>query len=153
ATVLPGTEGGHQPFFSPDGQWIAYASGGMISKISVQGGAPIALANTSDLHTGGNWDQGTDIVAALTHATSLPLHPAAGGRRRPLTKLAVGEVTHRWPQILPGGNVLFTQSETAGGMEGANIAVASGKTGTHQTVFRGGFYGRYVPGGYLLYAH
>ena len=31
ATELPGTEGAIRPFFSPDGQWIGFASGGILS--------------------------------------------------------------------------------------------------------------------------
>jgi len=39
ATLLPGTENGNDPFFSPDGQWIGFFSAGQLKKISVQGGA------------------------------------------------------------------------------------------------------------------
>jgi Tol biopolymer transport system component len=152
STLLPGTEGGTQPFFSPDSQWLAFFAGGVLSKISVQGGAPVALANTTANSNGGSWDQGS-IVAALSHATSLSLIPAGGGAARLLTKLNGDEATHRWPQLLPAGNVLFTESVSASGMESANIAVADRKTGTHKIVLRGGFSGQYVPGGYLLYVH
>ena len=152
STVLPGTEGGRQPFFSTDGQWIGYRTGGTISKISVQGGAPVILATASDQDTGGDWDREGNIVAALTHASALSLIPAVGGPARPLTKLSLGEQTHRWPQFLPGGNILFTQSGSGSGMEGANLAIADRKTGAHKIVLRGGFHGRYV-GGYLLYMH
>jgi eukaryotic-like serine/threonine-protein kinase len=37
---IVGTEGGIGPFFSPDGQWIGFASGGFLKKVSVNGGSP-----------------------------------------------------------------------------------------------------------------
>ena len=34
---------------------------------------------------------------------------ALGGKLEPLTTLGTGELSHRWPQLLPGGSaVLFT---------------------------------------------
>jgi Protein kinase domain/WD40-like Beta Propeller Repeat len=43
ATLLPSTENGSDPFFSPDGQWIGFAAGGQLKKISGQGGVPVTL--------------------------------------------------------------------------------------------------------------
>ena len=42
---LPGTTDASQPFFSPDGQWLAFfTSTGELKKISLAGGNPITLA-------------------------------------------------------------------------------------------------------------
>jgi serine/threonine-protein kinase len=43
-TLLPGTEGGFDPFFSPDGQWIGFFAGSHLKKTSVLGGAPMSCA-------------------------------------------------------------------------------------------------------------
>jgi hypothetical protein len=50
-----------------------------------------------------------------------------GGALTPVTEMAQGEITHRWPQILPGGKaVLFTaHHDFASGFDGANIEVMS----------------------------
>jgi serine/threonine-protein kinase len=37
ATELPLTDGAHAPFFSPDGQWVAFFAGGKLKKVSVAG--------------------------------------------------------------------------------------------------------------------
>jgi serine/threonine-protein kinase len=80
--------------------------------------------------------------------------PAGGGTPQRLTKLARGEITHRWPQVLPGSQtVLFTASPTSIGMDDADIEVIALKTGVTKILQRGGYFGRYVPGGYLLYVH
>jgi Tol biopolymer transport system component/tRNA A-37 threonylcarbamoyl transferase component Bud32 len=152
STVLAGTEGAHQPFFSPDGQWIAYFTHGSLNKISIQGGAPVAVSTTANMDTGGSWEA-DDIATALGPASSISLIPAGGGEARRLTKLNWNEKTHRWPQFLPGGNLLFTASDSISGLEGAGTAIADRKTGVHTVVLHGGFDARFVPGGYLLYAH
>ena len=48
ATPIRGTEGdpataGRGPFFSPDGRWIGFWQGGQLRKVSITGGAPLAL--------------------------------------------------------------------------------------------------------------
>jgi serine/threonine-protein kinase len=70
-----------------------------------------------------------------------------------------GEVTHRWPQILPGGQaVLFSASPTAFGItESASVEAMSLKSGATKTLVPGGYFGRYLPEngtrGYLVYLH
>ena len=103
---------------------------------------------------GGSWGEDGDIAVAFGVTSSLSRVPAAGGSAQPLTKLGRGEVTHRWPQVLPGGSaVLFTASGRAAAIENANIEAFSVKTGQVKIVQRGGYYGRYLPGGYLVYVH
>ena len=43
-TPIPGTEGGRNPVYSPDGQWIAYAVGSEVFKRPLVVGAPVRLA-------------------------------------------------------------------------------------------------------------
>ena len=38
-TLLPGTEGATHPFFSPDGDWIAFGSTNLVKKVSLLGGS------------------------------------------------------------------------------------------------------------------
>jgi serine/threonine-protein kinase len=84
----------------------------------------------------------------------LVLVPSAGGAPTPVTKPSKekAEQTHSWPQALPGrAAVLFTSS--FGGFDDANIDILSFKTGERKTVLRGGFFGRYLPSGHLVYMH
>ena len=154
ATMLAGTQGGRDPFFSPDGQWIGFFSGNRLNKISVEGGAPVMLAAGSLLSVGASWGDDGTIVAGMNRASALVRVPAGGGSPQPLTRLGPGETTHRWPQMLPGAKaVLFTASGNGSVMSDANIEAVDLKTGAVRILQRGGYYGRYLPGGYLVYVH
>jgi eukaryotic-like serine/threonine-protein kinase len=47
--LLPGTEGGDAPFFSPDGRWLGFFAGAKLYKIAIAGGAPVLLADKAQL--------------------------------------------------------------------------------------------------------
>ena len=154
ATLLPGTVGGSIPFFSPDGQWIGFFSGSQLKKISVLGGAPVTLGCSVNGGNGAAWGEDGYIIAACGGTIPLARVPDTGGPARDLTQLKAGEITHRWPQLLPGGTaVLFTASPSASGFENATIEALSFKTGQRKNLVRDAYYGRYVPTGHLLYVH
>ncbi len=152
ATELAGTQGAFAPFFSPDGQWVAFFAAGRLKKISVEGGAAIPLCDTGGGNDrGGSWGDDGNIIVTLTANGALSRIPSAGGTPTPVTELAQGEASHRWPQILPGGNaVLFTASTLSPGVDG-NIEVMSLADHRRKTLQRGGTFGRYLPSGHLVY--
>ena len=107
--MLPGTEGANIPFFSPDGRWVGFGQAGKIKKISVEGGEAIEVCD-SGLNRGGVWCDDDTIVFSPSNASGLVRVPSGGGKPVPLTTLdpAKQERTHRWPALLPGGEVAFT---------------------------------------------
>jgi serine/threonine-protein kinase len=152
AVLMPGTESGRNPFFSPDGQSVGFGARGLLKKVSVHGGASVTLY--SAINGAGSWSDDGTIV--FTECSVCPLFriSAAGGTRQILTKLGSEDVSHRWPQFLPGGKaVLFTATPTSQGMEYANIEVISLMTGATKILRREAYFGRYVPSGHLLYIH
>jgi serine/threonine-protein kinase len=152
ATVLPGTEGGRDPFFSPDSQSIGFFSGFQLKTISVLGGAPSTLRAVSNFSTGASWGVDGSIIAAIGTAQPLTRVPVSGGVAGLLTKLDPGELTNRWPQILPGGKgVVFTASSSLNVQLGARIEAISLKNGELKNLVRGGYYGRYLPSGHLVF--
>jgi Tol biopolymer transport system component len=161
AVELAGTEGAIAPFFSPDGQWVAFFASGKLKKISAEGGAAVALCDASAYPRGGSWGQDGNIIAALdSEGGVLSRIPATGGAPVAVTALAQGEVSQRYPQILPGGKaVLFTSGTSSRVADSANIEVValadSGADHRRKTLVRGGTFGRYVPAsngtGYLVY--
>ncbi len=167
ATPLAGTDDADSPFFSPDGQWIAFFADRTLKKISVTGGLPVTLCEASN-GRGGAWAEDGTIVFSPSSGRGVRLLrvSSAGGKTEPLTSLDEGEVTHRWPQVLPGGTaVLFTASSSPGDFGEANLVVQPLPSGARKVVQRGGYHGRYVPsglgspkradreGGHLVYIH
>ena len=124
-----------------------------MKKVSVQGGAVVTLCDAPG-GFGGAWGEDGNIIAALD-GLFLSRVPAAGGTPQVLVMPAEkGDVEHRWPQILPGSQaVLFTGTKTPTGFEDASIEVLSLNTGQWKVVQSGGYFGRYMPGGYLVYLH
>jgi len=155
ATALSGTENARDPFFSPDGQWLGFFADGKLKKVSVDGGAAVILCDAPN-DRGGSWGEDGTIVFSPVLRTALSKVFSAGGSPQPLTTLdkQTGEVTHRWPQVLPGGKaILFTSGITTGSYEDAEIVVYSITTGQRKTVQRGGFHARYFPSGHIVYMH
>ncbi len=161
AVELPDTDGAFAPFFSPDGNWIAFFARGKLRKISVAGGAPIDICDATTNARGGAWGEDDRIIAALgSNESSLSVVSAAGSKPEPLLDLdhAHGEITQRWPQILPGGkSVLFTANTSINHFDEADIEVYSLATRARRKLHRGGTYGRYLAapggGGYLVYVN
>jgi serine/threonine-protein kinase len=153
ATALSGTDGAESPFFSPDGQWIAFFAGGKLKTISVTGGAAVTVCDAPN-GRGGGWSEDGTIVLSPNSGSSVSLQrvSSAGGRPEPLTSLAEGEASQRWPQVLPGGEaVLFTSSASPVDFDDANVVVQPLPSGARKVVHHGGYYARYVPSGHLVY--
>ena len=152
AVPLSGTDGANSPFFSPDGQWVAFNAGGKLKKVSVTGGAAVEVGDAAGL-AGGAWSEdGTTITFSPHRSAGLVRVSSDGGKPEPLTTLGEGQVTHRWPQMLPGGKgVLFTAHTRVSGFDDANLEVQPLPTGARKVVQRGAFYGRYLPSGHLVY--
>ena len=146
----------YNPFFSPDGQWIGVVTPAALLKVPSNGGTALTLAQISRSR-GAAWTTDDSIIVAASPTSGLSRLPAAGGQLTPLTTLdaARGEVTHRWPQYVPGHDVLIFTSHTSanGGFDGATIEALNLKTGARKTVYRGGTYGRFIPTGHLLFVN
>jgi serine/threonine-protein kinase len=155
AVALAGTEGARNPFFSPDGQWVAFFAGGKLKKIATTGGAAVTLCDAPN-GRGGSWADDDTIVFSpnSVRAVTLLRVPSAGGKPEPASKLALDETTHRWPQVIGGGKaVLYSAARTLTAWEEAKLVVQPLPTGAPKIVLQGGYYGRYLPSGHLVYMH
>jgi serine/threonine-protein kinase len=151
-TILSGTAGAVDLAFSPDGEWIGFSSNGSIQKASIHGGTPKVLCPTPAVR-GIDWGADQNIVVGL-QTGGLLMVPAAGGSAKTVGKPREGEATQRWPQILPGGKtILFTGHTALTDFDEANIEVLSLETGVSKIVHSGGYFGRYLPTGHLVYIH
>ncbi|UCF37155.1 MAG: protein kinase [Acidobacteriota bacterium] len=150
---LPGTEGGYQPFFSPDGEWIGFVTRTALKKVPVIGGASMTLCDLLRSR-GATWSRDGRIIFAAGPNSGLSWIPEAGGEPQPLTELdeEKGEYTHRWPQILPGERfVLFTTHTGSSNFDDASIEFMDLESGERKVVHRGGSQGQYLTSGHLVY--
>ena len=152
ARPLAGTEGAYDPFFSPDGQWVAYWAVGRLMKVPVTGeAAPIRLCDAQDL-LGGSWSPDGEIVYAPSDHAGLFRVPAAGGDPQALTTLAPGEMGHLWPQLLAGERTVLFTVRTGPGPGDFRLVAQRLDTGERHVLIEGGAGGRYAPTGHLVYA-
>ena len=149
----PTAEAPYNPFFSPDGNWIGFVTPSELKKVPVTGGTPIRLSKVNRSR-GASWGPDDLIVIAPERASGLFTVAGAGGELQPLTTVDTenNESAHRWPQVVPGGWVIFTTL-----LQGSDVAdeavveAVSLSTGERKVLHRGGSYGRWVPSGHLVY--
>ena len=151
ATPLDGTQGASTPFFSPDGQWLAFFADAKLKKIPVTGGAAVTLADAPD-DRGGSWAEDGTIVFAPNNRSGLMRVSAVGGPTQQVTTLQDGEITHRFPQILrSGAAVLYTASTEVNIGDDAKLVIQPLPSGERIIVQRGGYFARYVTSGHIVY--
>jgi Tol biopolymer transport system component len=120
AYVLTGTETAHYPFWSPDSRYLGFFSWppGKLKKVSVAGGTPVTLCD-SENPKGGAW--GLDGTIVFAPEPDAPLYKVrdTGGIATPLTRLDAerGELSHRHPLFLPGGDRLLFLVLIGGGAD------------------------------------
>ena len=155
-TLLAGTSGARDAFFSPDGQSIGFFAEGKVKRLSIRGGPPTILADAANAR-GGDWLDADHLVFVPDSRSVVMRIPVAGGATEPLSTLADGETSHRWPQVLPGGEaILYTAVKPAQGTAtesdtGPRIVVERLQDRQRQVLVHGAYFARYVSSGHLLY--
>jgi serine/threonine-protein kinase len=142
SSPVAGTEGAYDPFFSPDGEWVAFFAGDELKKVALSGGAPVSLARAAN-PTGGTWTEDGWIVFGVEEGQRLLWVPENGGS--PEQRYSENSVSLEWsePQILPGGEtMLYTYAGRVRGLfldTGKRVDIVAGTAP------------RYADSGYLLY--
>jgi len=105
ARALPGTEGAHYPFWSPDSRTVAFFSSNGLARADILGG-PIFRVCEAGNAKGGSWNENGMILFAESHASPISMISAEGGDPVDLTHLDQdkGFRSHRFPCWLPGGD-------------------------------------------------
>jgi DNA-binding winged helix-turn-helix (wHTH) protein/Tol biopolymer transport system component len=145
---INGAEGGWAPFFSPDGEWIAFFTESELRKVPVTGGAAITLCKV-DASGSGSWGDEDVIIFTGISPWGLWQIDAKGGEPRRLTApdTAAGELSHRTPQLLPDGeSVLFTITSNT-----PRTALLSLDALEHTVVAEGMWNARLLPTGHFIF--
>ena len=169
AVPIPGTEESDpvSPFFSPDGQWVAFFSWAdyTLKKVALSGGSPVTVTEVQRAY-GGSWAEDDTIVFAEARLPgNEPIVPrivrvqATGGTLEVLASddsqdTAVdteGGVTMGFPQLLPGGEaILYTEAPGRNWNE-ARIVAERLASGEQVVVAERGNDARYLESGHLVY--
>ena len=150
ATAISGTSGAVSSFFSPDGEWIGFFADGALKKVPIAGG----LAQTlSEDGPGGSWASDDTIYFGRGTISALWKISASGGDPELVTTLRRenGEVSHRWPQVIAGGQALLFTVWAGPGSDERSIHIKSLQTNERHELVPGGDTGRYVASGHLVY--
>ncbi len=149
STPLEGTDGGFAPFFSPDGQWVAFFTPTELKKIPINGGNPQTLSAATNVR-GGSWGLDDKIVFTESEGVQLSRVSAHGGDPEVvrLQDLSQDEGLFLWPRILPDGQHVLV---TINGAFSTRIAVLSLETGGKVELVDRGYGAQYTTTGHLVY--
>jgi serine/threonine-protein kinase len=145
---LVGPQNARNPFFSPDGRWVAYFSGSRLYKLPLAGGPASLVADVPGLAFGATWGETDTIV--LRADRGLMAVAAAGGEPRLLLQADTsrGE-SYLFPHYLPDGKVLLLQIRSQGMDRLGALTLATGKLTRFE---QPGSNPRYVSSGYVVVA-
>jgi len=110
---VDGTEGASRPFWSPDGQSVAFGvpAQGRLKRVDLSSGFVQNIGSINDAFAGGAWGRTGTIVFSPDNRVVLQRVSASGGTAERATILdpAKRENSHRFPHFLPDGqHFLFT---------------------------------------------
>ena len=153
ARPIPGTEGGTQPNFSPDGRWIAFKTRTGLQRIEANGGSPIPIAPITS-GNGMSWSKdGIIVTGSNPPGHGLLRVSAAGGTPEEFTKAdsAHGVVDHLFPVVLEDGKTIIFVLYDGKGTQGSRLAVTSLSDGIVHPLDLAGMLPLGVMEGQLLY--
>jgi serine/threonine-protein kinase len=153
ATPIPGTQNAASPFFSPDGRWLAFHADNQIKRLSVAGGAPVAIAPAPGGRDGTWTDDGRIVFSGAGGA--LWTVPAEGGT--PVIAVAPDSAAHEreimLPDALPGGRTVVATVVRSASLGGTDLVRIDLESGARTVIVpRRAAQGRYLAGGHLVYA-
>jgi Tol biopolymer transport system component len=140
--LIPETRGAEEPSFSPDGDWIVYAteSPNALFKVSLSGGAPTTVVPSGDVDPRlPHW--GDDGMIVFTGPDGLFLVPDTGGEPEFLRESGLFVS----PSLLPGGRAVIGHRRNGG------IMLLDLETDSVRELIPGGLDPRYVETGHILY--
>lgn len=153
-TPIANTEGGQNPFWSPDGQFIGFFASGKLKKVPITGGVATVICDALPNVNFGTWNNDDTILFTTGELERGILRVSArGGDPTTLLKpdQSRDELLVLWPHFLPDGKrFLYLKSFNNRNNQSAAF-VASLDGSENQLLFNVSSRVYYSPPGYLLY--
>ncbi len=106
--LLAGTEGAAYPFWSADSRFIAFHANGKLQRVDRVGGRPVPIC-AADLIQGGAWSGDSIFFTSGLQAGVFRVSASGGIPSRVMApERSRGENVYRWPQVIPGGHILYS---------------------------------------------
>jgi len=158
ARRVPGTETAAFPFFSPDGEWIAFYSHNpaeALLKVPVNGGPVVTLAEGNFRGSRGTWTVDGWIVTTQPSTGDLLRVRVAGGPLETLkaSEADAQEVPRTVSKISGSRALLLTVSPEGTRSPDAAVAIQSLETGERRILAPGGARPRHLASGHIVYSH
>ena len=149
--LLPGTEGAFFPFFSPDGEELAFIADGQLKKVSLRGeGRDVTALCDVPTSRGGTWSDDGWIYFTFGESRLARVREDGG---EPQELGEAGDVHH--VAALPGGRgVLLTVQPSdapSNRKDTSTISVLSPDGATVKPVLEGGYNARVLSSGHLVF--
>jgi serine/threonine protein kinase len=104
AHLLPGTERGMSPFWSPDSRSIGFFADTRLKRIDIDGASVQTLTSGIPVALGAAWNGDGTIILGNNPGGPIFRIPAAGGEPVPVTRVETPRQRgHSFPQFLPDG--------------------------------------------------
>ena len=150
---IRGTEGGSQPFFSSDGQFVGFFVGRDLMRVPIEGGEARTITSRGFVNWGASWtDEDTILLGGTDGVSQIS---ANGGTLEQLTTVdpSRGEFGYFYPELLPGGQAVLFNVAGIDGIPGEwDIFVQSLESGERQLLVEGGSDPRYLASGHIAFA-
>jgi eukaryotic-like serine/threonine-protein kinase len=154
ARLLPGTEDGVAPFWSPDSRSVAFFADGKLKRVDLAGGPPRTICDVSATARTGTWGSGNDILFSEQRSENGGIFQvsAEGGssRRVAAPNTARKERAVLWPEFLPDGKHFLYMAWMAQLQH--TIYAASVTGGEPKLLVQAPSKAQYASPGYLLFA-
>ncbi len=110
--IIPGSDSGRSPTFSPEGKhilyWLGDAGGNpalvtRLMKLPIEGGAPVQIADSAWPHAQASWGDGGQVIFRRSDHLVLISDSGSAERAKFRPDTARGQFAFGWPHFLPGG--------------------------------------------------
>ena len=144
---IVGTDGAYAPFFSPDGQWVAFLTENALKRVALAGGDPVTLAEVRN-GTAAAWTESGWIVFADFEGANLTRIRPEGGNPEVILRATKPEFVAL--AAVAGADAVLVQTVISSNPDAAVIEMVAIDGSSRQPLIRGGAHPLHAAG-YLFF--